>query len=120
MRNKDIPAVVQICLREYHITEYPVDLLKIARSAGIRVLRNSDVHTLQTNEYGKCYVSGKDCIIVYDDTQVLETKRFIVAHELGHIFLDHRREHERFARHIEKQADLFAACLIDSSQGEKS
>lgn len=123
MRNKDIPLAVERCVREFNVTEYPVDLLQIARRAGIKVIKNSDVSELSEGEYGECLFLDNKWYIIYDDTRTLEQMRFTVGHELGHIFLKHKEEHDRFMKHIEdlkikhslkieRQADMFAMCLL--------
>ncbi len=123
MRNKDIPLAVESCVREFNVTEYPVDLLQIARRAGIKVIKNSDVSELSEGEYGECLFHDNQWFIIYDETRPLDKRRFTVAHELGHIFLKHNEEHDRFmkyiedlkikhSRKIERQADMFAMCLL--------
>lgn len=120
MRNRDIPNVVRQCLNDYCIPGEPKKLMQIANGAGIRVIQNTKVNTLRPNEWGMSYNDGSHWIVVYDDTQKLEERCFTVAHEFGHIFLKHREEFEREARRREKQADLFAACLLHSLQGDQS
>ena len=125
MRNKDIPEIVRQTLLDHNITEYPVDLLQLSRRAGIKVIKDSDVDELAAGEYGECLFCDNQWYIVYDDTQPLDKRRFTVAHELGHIFLKHNEEHDRFMKHIEdlkikhnrkieRQADIFARHLINT------
>ena len=122
MRNKDIPEVVRQCLLYYNVTESPVDLLQLSRRAGIKVIKNSDVDELSAGEYGECLFHDNQWYIVYDDTRTPEQMRFTVGHELGHIFLKHNEEYDRFMKHIEdlkikhsrkieRQADIFAQLL---------
>ncbi len=117
MRNKDIPEFTQTLLKEHGITETPVDVLRIAKASGVKVVRNSIVTSLSEGEHGRMYSAEGLKIIVYDDTLPLHDRRFTVAHELGHIFLDHEGEHRRFTNHIERQADMFARCLLDPQGG---
>lgn len=108
------------CLLDFHIDTLPVDVLKIAFSAGIRVIRNSMVNDLLPGERGKVYYDGETWIIIYDDLQPTVVSRFTVAHELGHIFLGHELQRlkyadvEEFKRKpkSEQQADQFALRLL--------
>ena len=92
---------------------YPVDLLRITDALKIHVIKNSLVHDLLPGEHGKAYFNGEKWIFIYDDTRTLKERRFTIAHELGHVILDHcdrflsgdKADHER-------EADLFAACLL--------
>lgn len=47
-------------------------------------------------------------IIVYNDSKDIATIRFTLAHELGHIILDHNGKYE----YQEKEADCFARNLL--------
>ena len=130
MRNKDIPAAVRQTLLDHNITEYPVDLLQLSRRAGIKVIKDSDVDELSAGEYGDCLFHDNQWYIVYDDTRTLEQMRFTVGHELGHIFLKHNEEYDRFmkyiedlkikhSRKIERQADIFARHLLNTKGEHK-
>ncbi len=98
----------------------PIDVLKIARLAGIRVIRNSDVDDLLPGESGKSYYDGKQWTVIYNDKESKERSRYTVAHELGHILLGHEIKHIKYlhAREIsakpksEIQADRFAIRLL--------
>ena len=113
MIEKNIPFEVKKCLIEYNIRQYPVDLLRLARNAGIKIVKDESVRALALNERGKCITDGREWIIVYDGNQPPEQIRFTVAHELGHIFLGHREEHISFVKRIESQADAFAFELLN-------
>ena len=102
------------------LTSLPVDLMKIAHNAGIKIVKDSDVKLLKDSECGRCvFVDFYNCwFIVIDDSVPIEEKRFIIAHELGHIFLWHELTKQslwsldekeiQYDPEIEKQADLFA------------
>ena len=57
------------CLSDFEIDTLPVDVLKITRAAGIRVIKNSAVNDLLPGERGKAYYNGINWFIIYDDTQ---------------------------------------------------
>ena len=114
------------CLIDFKIDRLPIDVLKIAKTADIKVIRNSLVNDLLPNENGKSYFDGSDWIIIYDDTKPTVVSRFTVAHELGHIFLGHEIKHTKYSEanefrkkpRSEQEADMFAmrilcpACVI--------
>ncbi len=108
------------CLIDNNIQSLPVDIVKIARNFGIRIVRNSTVNELSGGENGKSFLDGTRCVVVYDDTKPKELSRFTIAHELGHIFLGHSRTYGRYVKTTgfsktsksEQQADMFAARLL--------
>lgn len=108
------------CLADFNIESLPVNLLKITRAAGIRVIKNSDVNDLLPGEFGKSYCNGINWYIIYDDTQPTEVSRFTIAHELGHIFLGHALTYAQYSNiqefgtipKTEDQADKFAIRLL--------
>ncbi len=108
------------CLIDFKIDSLPVDVLKIAQGAGIRVIKNSDANALSSDENGRSYFDGEQWYIIYDDSAPVELRRFTVAHELGHCFLGHEAKLIKYS-HIrqisytaasEKQADQFAMRLL--------
>ena len=117
---KNISQSAWKCLADFNITSLPVDVLKIARAAGIRVIKNSSVYDLMPNEHGKSYFNGYCWTIIYNDADPVEVCRFTIAHELGHFFLGHDLTYSRFnnVRNFgskpkeEEQADAFAARLL--------
>lgn len=125
MRNKDIPEFALSVMREHGIDTPPFDILKLARDERIKVIKDSDVHELCPTEHGRLMCFNGKSIIIYDDARTCEEKRFTVAHELGHYFLKHKEEYDRFmryqemqrirhCRHVEHQADIFARVLLNT------
>lgn len=119
-RYKNLREGAWICLRDYKIDRLPVDVLKIAKGAGIKVIKNSDVRELLPSESGLSYYDGKQWYIVYDNENSVVRSRFTVAHELGHIFLGHEIRKGYLARKsdvgdkpaIEREADMFAGRVL--------
>ncbi len=107
------------CLVDYKVDRLPVNLNSIARTADIRILKNSTVGELSPNESGiSLYINGK-WYIIYDDENLPARSRFTIAHELGHIFLGHKLKRGYHARTfdtrrppVEREADSFAARLL--------
>jgi len=108
------------CLVDFEICTLPIDILKIAKTCNIRVVRNSSLNILSEGEKGKSFFDGDSWIIIYDDESPTENARFTIAHELGHIFLGHETTHAKYlgAKEFknkpvnEKQADMFALRLL--------
>jgi Zn-dependent peptidase ImmA (M78 family) len=134
MRDKDILSYAQKILRLADAEASPVDVIKIARWAGVKVIKNCDIDELTGSEYGKLISDGEKWYIIFRETLPLEQKRYTVAHELGHMCLQHgaarrnldiRHTEEiqaRIRRHAEedlkqgakheRQADMFASSLL--------
>lgn len=107
------------CLVDFDITLLPVDLLKITRQAGIKVIKNSKIKELSGGESGACILKGDIWYLVYDDECNIGRRRFTIAHELGHIFLGHELVNGYHGRSFntdkpqsETEADIFASRLL--------
>jgi Zn-dependent peptidase ImmA (M78 family) len=106
-------------LIDFSVSELPVKPVRIARAAGIKVIKNSAVNELQPHESGASLLIEGQWYIIYDDENTRQRCRFTIAHELGHIFLGHELRKGYYARTfntsrpaIEQQADSFAARLL--------
>lgn len=118
-RYKDARDAAWRCLLDYNINVLPVDILGIAKQAGVKVIKNSTVGALKLGEAGAAIFNGEKWYIVYDDAMSAERCRFTVAHEIGHIFLGHATRKGYHARTIDKdkpevesEADVFASRLL--------
>ena len=108
------------CLADFQIERLPVDVLAIARGAGVHVVKDSDICLLRQGEDGKTYCNGSRWMIVYNDRNPICMSRFTIAHELGHIFLGHPLNYVRYLDSpvragrppAEEQADSFAHRLL--------
>lgn len=103
------------CLIDFKINSLPVDVLQIAKAADIKVIKNSLINELKESELGAALCDGDKWYIIYDDTLSSSQKRFVVAHELGHIFLGHRLKNGHFIHDnykLEKEANSFASKLL--------
>ena len=108
------------CLIDNKISSLPVDVLGIARSHGIRIIKNTLVNALTNEENGRSFFDGDEWYIIYNDLNPTEISRYTIAHELGHIFLEHELAHVKYAdiKQIsskpksEQQADMFAVRLL--------
>lgn len=96
-----------------------VDSVRLARFFGFEVRESSE---LSATEDGYITVSedATERNIIVNDNRSIETKRFIITHELAH-FLLHYQKNGKFFKHRENvkgknseenDADYFAACLL--------
>lgn len=108
------------CLIDYNLNSLPVSVIGIAKSAGIKVVKNSKVNWLLPNESGISIIFNKRWYIVYNDNCSRQRCRFTVAHELGHIFLGHELEKrnqitktiKQSESYAEQEANIFASRLL--------
>ena len=77
------------CIVDFKIDSLPVMVSRIAKSADIAVLQNSEVNLLETGRSGKTMIQNDKFYIIYRDSESSSRCRFTIAHELGHIFLGH-------------------------------
>ena len=125
-------------IRDYGITSCPCDLDKIikllsnevklipytlyAKRAGISLAET--IHQMES-EVGTCiyFVNRNQYLILYNDTKDYAWCRFTIAHELGHVFLEHlitagvdmlrkSQMSEREYKEYEREADAFARNLL--------
>ncbi len=100
------------------VIDLPVDLAAILNQSGI-VLKSA---VFDDPEIGGAY-DKKEKIIYIAEGERPARQAFTVAHELGHYFLEHKRETEVFYRHQanefdskdvqdEQEANWFAASLL--------
>lgn len=105
-------------LIDFNINSLPVTLSDITSKLNIKILNNSDVNALVTEEYGATIKFSNSCYIVVDDTYDVSVRRFVIAHELGHILLGHIATSNAKYCTIknrnpqEQEADIFAICLL--------
>ena len=108
------------CLIDFKVNRLPIDVVGIARSAKIHVVKNSLVNDLEAGERAKTYNDAGRWTIIYDDRLSTEQARYILAHELGHIFLGHELQHAKYVGKqevkqtpaAEKHASAFAVRLL--------
>lgn len=99
------------CLLDYHIDRLPVTVSQIIRSAGIRLLDNSEVEILPLHQSGQSLSRKGLWTIIIDDKDTPQRQRFTMAHELGHIFLGHG-ETGSYTAEEETAANVFASRLL--------
>ncbi len=118
MKNNDIEKLATEILDTNGFNSIVVDPVKLANAYNIEVKNakfyNNDVSGMLKKENDKItiYINSGEPII---------RKRFTVAHELGHFFLNHldekdktiHRKSDLFSSNVkERQANIFAAALL--------
>ena len=108
------------CLNDFNISSLPVDVIGIAKAADIRMVKNSDIGSLEGDELASTVAIEDTLTIIYDDQAPIEGVRYSIAHELGHIFLGHETSKIKYSNALgfkqtasaEKQANSFAVRLL--------
>lgn len=105
--------ISQSCLLSCNINTIPIPLNKICKHYNIKIIAASTLSTkyLSDNELGACFITQKQKYIVVQDTISKPLQRFTVAHEIGHILLNHL-PNTFITREQEIEAELFALCLL--------
>ena len=99
-------------LIDNHVTSLPVNLSAICQQKGISLLYDHDRKYLSGNERGCTFTDcEKRCIVLNPDNSI-EVKRYTIAHELGHIFLDHFVNKTMSNSDMEYQAERFAIDIL--------
>ena len=119
---KDIDARIAEVLAENKITGPPVDLEKIARRLRVPIY----IQPLPKEISGFLHRDGSKALIAVNSKQPKTRQRFTIAHELGHLILDHKRDQVHVDKTFtikfrinapvadpeETQANFFAAALL--------
>ena len=100
-------------LIDNHVTSLPVKLSTICQQRGISLLFDHDRKCLSGNERGCTFINcmGKYSIVLNPDDNVV-IQRYTIAHELGHIFLNHFVNQTMSSSDMEYQAERFAIDIL--------
>lgn len=100
-------------LIDNHVTCLPVKLSAICRQSGISLLYDHDRKYLSGNERGCTLIDDeKRFSIVLNPDDIIAVQRYTIAHELGHIFLDHFVNQTMSSSNMEYQAERFAIDIL--------
>lgn len=111
-------------LIKHNICELPVKVSKICRAEGIKIFSYKDAKEIlkQLGLENKCSENDGFTFsgtIYYNSDCTVQRQRFTVAHELGHIMLNHVGKYELANREvsskdnpIEQAANVFASRLL--------
>lgn len=125
-------------LKEYGLSEPTLDdLVFITQRLGYEIIDFSQeetsvaittlVHELGVTDLIKTsrafvYQKGDVKLLFVDDTMTSDEKRYAIAHELGHIFLDHLSKNSSFSADMEEEfeANEFAHYLLNPDSRTKA
>lgn len=104
-------------LIDNNINRLPTSLGSICKGLNYKILEDSKVHYLQTNQKGISFYNNDTWYIVLQDKLNPPTQRYTLAHELGHIFLGHPLIDGKYGRTFannqeEYQAERFAIDIL--------
>ncbi|MDE7105356.1 MAG: ImmA/IrrE family metallo-endopeptidase [Ruminococcus sp.] len=100
-------------LIDNHVTCLPVKLSTICRQSGISLLYDHDRKYLSGNKRGCTLIDAeKRFSIVLNPDDIIAVQRYTIAHELGHIFLDHFVNQTMSSSNMEYQAERFAIDIL--------
>jgi hypothetical protein len=111
MDYKTIEHVTLEVFKNFNIKSFPIDCIAILKACGMKVESYS---SQKPKKQEKCLAYSKDAFtlkktVYYNDSQNVRRINFSLAHEIGHIALQHSvprtEEHE-------KEADRFASYLL--------
>lgn len=112
---ENIEKEVACLLRDYGVNSYPIDIFQLLHQLGVRVIPYSSmmdecrqVALSQSLEGFKARGANRDYMVCYNDSRPANRIRFTLAHELGHIWL----EHKHGTPEEEAQANYFAGYLL--------
>lgn len=103
---KDARNLAWNILINYKLYSFPIDIIKLAKQLNIQVYKTND---LPNDIYAFNATKNKKKIICYKDSGNLNTNRFTIAHEIGHILLKHNNNIKIYK---EEQANIFASRLL--------
>lgn len=104
-------------LIENNVTSYPLDLQQITKQNGWKVLdmrsyviKHPELRKfVKKNEGITIESNGRYIILINPANSTLERNRFTIAHEIGHIYLQHVSTNNKL---IEKEANMFASRIL--------
>ena len=113
-RYDEIASFVAKLLNELRINSIPIDPFEIASRLGLGLVSYSSLSpkiiekTMMESEDGFSFQSDYGWIIFYNDRKQISRIRFTIAHEIGHILLNHSQESDL----AESEANYFARYLL--------
>lgn len=113
-RYDEIVNIVTSLLTELNINSIPIDPFEIAALCNIGIVSYSTFSQekqkllFARSKEGFCFETDYGFMILYNDKRSISRIRFTIAHELGHIMLEHSQESEL----AEAEANFFAKHLL--------
>jgi len=112
---KEIRDLAWSILIETNINKLPVDIIKVCEKLNIKIRSYDNNHKL-----AKIYKNGFSLITSCGEKSIYYNKsinninrcRFTIAHELGHIMLNHNKKTNKSYKELEKEANMFAIRIL--------
>lgn len=105
-----------------NINTLPVMLFDLCETNQIRLYRDPSNEYLKADQHGISYVKDNSYHILTNGSDPLNEQRFTIAHELGHIFMEHNMTNNQYGRNYgvrvkpqtsdEYQAERFATNIL--------
>ena len=119
---EEILEVVNKILKKENIKELPIKVSNICKNnnillcsykQGYSIIKKLEIEDKLYNK-GFTLLKNDEYIIFYDEKQDSQLIRFVIAHELGHIFLNHFKIKlsNNNIHIVEEEANIFAVSLL--------
>lgn len=96
MRGRKNPErIAESLLEEYNITEYPIDIKKLIKKAGLQLIEMK----LPADVSGVLEVNKSEYTVFVHKDHHIHRQRFTMAHELGHFLIHHPK-----STHIDRKS----------------
>lgn len=109
-------------LIDNNVAKLPVNLSEICRNNGYHLLVDKDYKFLGKDEKGATFLRNGEWYILLNPSDTLPVRRYTIAHELGHIYLNHLLYNGKYGRTFgiqdtpktndEYQAERFAIDIL--------
>ena len=113
-RYEKIKEEVADLLQTYNVNQYPFRICELASKMSISLKRydsfEENIKALSISKSEDSFVTWVKCkpFILYNNEKPTERKRFNIAHEIAHIWLEHQNNTDQ----NEAEANFFAAYLL--------
>lgn len=106
------------CLIDCNITALPVKLNAISRKYNVKIKDNENINILKDNQLGCVALINDELYIVLDRTVSIQRQRYTMAHELGHIVLEHTLRSSLLLRDTDRE-DILVFTDTQEYQAER-
>lgn len=123
---KEVYTETYMFIQENRLFDYPINLKKICKSYGwkIKYYTNQQKDLLKISKDAFVVTKDNENYTIFLNKDAIETRqRFSLAHEIGHILLEHHKQkgvnlvaQSKTQTIVEKQADMFARLILCPSQ----
>lgn len=106
------------CLIDCNITALPVKLNTISKKYNVKIKDNNNINLLRDNQLGCVALINDELYIVLDRTVSIQRQRYTMAHELGHIVLEHTLRNSLLLRNTDRE-DVLVFTDTQEYQAER-